>query len=108
MLTIEDTNSLIENRMKEMLDTYGKKAYLLAQEILMLQKSISQEKPTRMIYLSEWGKYYSRPTVSAMRNLIARRSDNGFNKVCQKDGKLWLINEQAYLAWRDQRKNEEL
>lgn len=106
MLSAEVTKDIIEERKKEMLDTYGRKAYMLMSEILMLQNSLHQEKQTRMIYLSEWDKYYTKPTIKAMRNLIARRKENGFDKVVRKDGKLWMIDEQEYLEWRKNRSKD--
>ncbi|MBQ6515748.1 hypothetical protein IJI31_01055 [bacterium] len=103
MLSEEDANSLINDKLKEILDSYGKKAYLLTQEILLLSKTLDKEQQSRMIYLSEWNNYHSRPTVSAMRNLINRRNENGFNEVVSKDGKLWMIDEQKYFEWRKNR-----
>lgn len=103
MLSVEDTNELIEERKKEMLDTYGRKAYMLMSEILMLNNSLHESPQTRMIYLSEWDKYHTKPTIKAMRNLIARRKENGFDEVVSKDGKLWLIDEQKYFRWRKKR-----
>lgn len=103
MLSAEETNELIEERKKEMLDSYGRKAYMLMSEILFLQGSLQEQKTSRMIYLSEWDKYHTKPTISAMRNLICRRKENGFDAVVSKDGKLWLIDEQKYFEWRKRR-----
>jgi len=94
---------IIEERKKEMLNTFGKKAYLLMSEILILQDKIRKKTESRKIYLTEWNKYYSKPTVKALRNLISRRYENGFNDVVSKDGKLWLIDEQKYFEWREKR-----
>lgn len=105
MLTTEETRQIIEERKKDMLENYGKKAYMLMSEILMLEQSLlNKPKESRLIYLAEWNVYHTRPTISAMRNLIAKRHENGFDEVCQKDGKLWLIDEQKYFKWREQRK----
>ena len=110
MLTAEDTNNIIEERMKEMLDTYGRKAYMLMSEILMLKNSLQQQVTTRLIYLSEWDKYHSKPTISAMRNLINRRKENGMEEygVLSKDRKLWLIDEQKFFEWRKSNNPKEI
>lgn len=73
-------------------------------EILTLERSLNEAKPqTRFIQPVDWNKYHDKPTLSALRNLINRRKENGFEKVLKRDGKLWYINEQKYFEWKENR-----
>lgn len=76
-------------------------------EILTLERSLNEAKPkTRYIQPTDWNDYHEKPTLSALRNLIARRKTNGFDKVLKRDGKLWYIDEQKYFEWKENRFDE--
>lgn len=73
-------------------------------EILTLERSLTETKPkTRFIQPVDWKNYHDKPTLSALRNLIARRKENGFERVLKRDGKLWYIDEQKYFEWKENR-----
>lgn len=73
-------------------------------EILTFERSLNEAKPqTRYIQPVDWNKHHNKPTLSALRNLINRRKENGFEKVLKRDGKLWYINEQKYFEWKENR-----
>ena len=86
---------------------YGKdfKAALL--KILALEKMLNpvekkEEKP-RLIPLVKWNDYHPDPSVKALRMLVFRQHENGFDKVIVKRGSRILIDEQEYFKWNQSR-----
>ncbi len=103
-LSREDTQKLIDRNLKEIETAYGSHARLLAAELLTLEKSLhTAEKETRYIKLTEWNLYHPSPSVSALRNYINERHKNGFDKVLEREGKLWYIDENKYFEWKKSR-----
>jgi hypothetical protein len=99
MLTSEETQELIAERKKEMYERFGREAYMLMSEILMLQDNISANTHSRLIPVPEWNIYHTYPSVSAIRNLIARAETNGFNSVIVRKGKRIFIDEAKFEKW---------
>ena len=103
-LTKEETQKLIDRNLKELEITYGAHAKLLAAEILTLEKRLHcSEKETRYIPVPDWNMYHANPTVSAIRNYINNRRNNGFDSVLKRDGKLWYIDENKFFEWKKAR-----
>lgn len=85
---------------------YGKdfKAALL--KILALERMLNpeekQEQKDRLIPLVKWNDYHPDPSVKALRMLVFRKDENGFDSVVERRGKRILINEAAYFKWKKQ------
>lgn len=60
---------------------------------------------TRFIPVPQWEKYHSWPSKAALRALIFKAKENGFDKVVKRIGRRVLIDENAFLDWvEDQNK----
>lgn len=100
----EDIENLIDQKISFAEKKYGKEVKFLLIETLSLEKMLRPEKkePTRLIPVSQWGKYYSYPSVAGLRMKIFNEETNGFTKygVVRRDGRRVLIDEQAYFRWQ--------
>ena len=105
-ITVDETNSLIEEKMQQMQEKFGDKARLLMLEILMLKNSLYDQLVTRYIPVPEWNEYHSYPSVSALRNYIANATKNGFEKVFFRKGKRIFIDEAKFFEWLRNEKGE--
>lgn len=105
-LTTDETKELIQLKLSDIESKYGKPVRLQVLEIMNLAESISNKTTTRYIPLADWNKYYPEPSISALRNYVARRYENGFNDVLERNGKKWYINEAAFFKWRQKKFKE--
>lgn len=54
---------------------------------------------TRYLTIKDWPKYHAWPSEQGLRNLIAKRNENGFDKVIIRIGRRILIDEKAFDEW---------
>lgn len=56
---------------------------------------------TRFIQVPDWDKYHPWPNISALRNLIFNKKENGLGKsgAIKKIGKVVLIDEVKFFKW---------
>lgn len=69
-------------------------------------KGESAPKVGRLINASEWHKYHDWPLLHDIMRFIRERDTNGFNHVCFKPDKKWIIDEDKYLVWIEQYKEK--
>lgn len=93
---------IINEKIKTGKEKFGKEFEFLAIELLGLQKLLAPEleKESREIPVTMWNDYYPDPSVPALRMLIFRRKENGFDKVITRRGKRILIKEKEYFEWK--------
>lgn len=108
----EEIEELIEEKIQQGVEKYGKSFKLYAIELINLAKSLNEtEKPqeSKLIALSQWDKYYDYPTVSALRQYYFKREENGFSEVVEyggnNNGRI-LIDEAKLFEWIKSRKNK--
>lgn len=103
-LSKTDREELIKEKITQIDKQYGKSAKLLVLEIINLQKDLV-ECPSRRIPLPDFNLYHRKPTVSAIRNYIANRQNNGLEKsgALIKQGKLWELDENKFFKWYENR-----
>lgn len=104
----QDIEELIKCEIAEAILRFGAEVKGPIMRIVCLERMIipQQQQPEevknqRQIPLSKWNEYYPDPSVSALRKLDFKRSENGFEKykVTERRGKKVLINEGNYFAW---------
>lgn len=106
-ITMEETNQMIDLKVEQVGKEFGETAKLLVKEIILLLKSLQQTKTTRYIRLSKWNQYYDYPTLSAMRNYVAKADKNGIDKAIFRNGKNLYIDEVEFFKWlKEGNKNE--
>lgn len=110
-LTKEEIDNLIEEKIQQGIEKYGKTFKLFSIELVNLIKSLNENtspQKNEIIPLSEWNKYHKYPTVPALRQYYFKRAINGFDKVVEyggnKNGRI-LINEYKLFEWLKSRKN---
>lgn len=54
---------------------------------------------TRYIPLSKWNDYHPWPTTLALRNMVFRKKELGFEKVIRRYGVKILIDEVEFFRW---------
>lgn len=54
---------------------------------------------TKLIPVTQWGKYHSWPPIGGLRHLIFFADVNGFDKVIKRVGRRVLIDEAAFFHW---------
>lgn len=54
----------------------------------------------RLIPLVKWNDYHPDPSVKALRMLVFRKDNNGFDKVIVRRGNRILINEKEFFEWQ--------
>lgn len=106
----EEIEELIEEKITQGIEKYGKSFKLYAIELLNLAKALNSEaspQQSRIIPLSQWGKFYTYPTVSALRQYYFKRNTNGFSDVIEyggnNNGRI-LIDEAKLFGWLKSRK----
>jgi hypothetical protein len=62
---------------------------------------------TRLIPLTRWDEFHPWPTRSALRHMVVKSGENGFNEVIRRVGKRVLIDEDAFFAWVEQQQGKE-
>ena len=109
-----DIEELIKYEIAEAILRFGAEVKGPIMRIVCLERMIPQQqqpeevKHQRQIPLSKWNEYYPDPSVSALRKLDFKRSENGFEKykVTERRGKKVLINEGNYFAWLKAKNNK--
>lgn len=106
----EELEELIEEKIQQGIEKYGKSFKLFAIELVNLVKALNdKEMPqqSRIIPLSEWGNFYTYPTVSALRQYYFKRDTNGFSEVVEyggnNNGRI-LLDEAKVFEWLRSRK----
>lgn len=99
----QQIESMITEKIKAGKKKFGSEFEFLVIEILGLQKLLAPEpeEKEREIPLTRWNDYHPEPTVPALRMLVFRRNENGFDEVISRRGKRILIKEKAYFKWRE-------
>lgn len=105
-LTTDEIKEVIKTKLDYLKDSCGLPAYLVGKELLDLQSRLYDTQTTRYIPVPQWNLYHKNPTVSAIRNYINNRHNNGFNEVLKRDGKLWYIDEKKFFEWKENRFKE--
>jgi hypothetical protein len=99
----EDIEYLLSKKMSEYEKTYGKDFKFAVIEVVGLEKQLNPEptqvKETRLIPLVKWNNYHPEPTVKALRMLVYKKDENGFDRVVVRRGSRVLINENEYFKW---------
>lgn len=88
-LAKDEIEELIEEKIQQGIEKYGKSFKLYAIELISLTKALNNEVPpqqSRIIPLSEWDKFYPYPTVAALRQYYFKRKTNGFSNVVEYGG----------------------
>jgi hypothetical protein len=65
----------------------------------------SPDTPTRLIPLTEWGKFHSWPPLGGLRHLVFNAKENGFDAVIRRVGRRVLIDEAAFFGWARESSN---
>ena len=60
---------------------------------------------TRIIPLTKWHEYHPWPTRGGLRHLVFYSTINGFDAVIRRIGRRVLIDESAFFAWVESRKD---
>ena len=105
-LSKEEIEELIDQKIQQGIEMYGKSCKLFAFELINLVKSLTdnivQPQQSRIIPLSEWDKYHQYPTIPALRQYYFYREKNGFSEVVEyggNNGGRILINEDKFFEW---------
>lgn len=64
---------------------------------------MTTQQSTRLIPLTDWGKYHPWPPLGGLRHLVFHGKKNGFDVVLRRVGSRLLIDEAAFFAWVQQR-----
>ena len=110
-LSQEEIEELINEKIQQGIEKYGKPFKLFAFELVNLVKSLTdnivQPQQSRIIPLSEWDKYHQYPTIPALRQYYFHREKNGFSEVVEYVGNNCgriLIDEAKLFNWLKIRK----
>lgn len=110
-LSKEEIEELIDEKIKQGIEKYGKPFKLFAIEFIELVKSLNtnntSQQHSRIIPLSEWDKYHQYPTIPALRQYYFHREKNGFSEVVEYGGNNCgriLIDEAKLFNWLKIRK----
>ena len=103
----EEIQEIINNKIKDGTKKYGKDFKFFIFEILSLERMLSPEpvkkNEPRLIPLVKWNEYYPDPSIKALRMLVFRRNENGFDEVIVKRGKRILIDADKYFEWNERK-----
>lgn len=82
---------VLERKVKAFLDRSP-----TAKEVVGLPKA-----PTcgRFILVCDWSHYRSWPSQNDINRFIKERETNGFHRCCFKPGRQWVIDENRYIEW---------
>ena len=109
-LSKEEIEELIDKKIKQGVEKYGKPLKLYAIELIELVKLLNANtspQQSRIIPLSEWNKYHQYPTIPALRQYYFHRTKNGFSEVVEyggNNGGRILIDEAKLFNWLKMRK----
>lgn len=100
-LTKVEIEELIKQQVEDIAEKYGNQPRLQVLQIISLVEKLYSTENTRYIAVPDWNIYHQHPSVSGLRNLIARADENGFNefKVVHRKGKRVFIDEARYIEW---------
>ena len=77
----------INTKIKDGEKKYGKDFKFLVLEIINLEKMLhpeqKEEQQSRLIPLVKWNEYHPDPSIKALRMLVFRKNENGFDKVIE-------------------------
>lgn len=105
-LTIEN---VISEKIKAGKKKFGVEFEIMLLEILGLQKLLTSEpEQNREIPLTRWNDYHPDPSVPALRMLVFRKDENGFDMAITRRGNRILIKEADYFKWKELRERGEL
>ncbi len=104
-----EIQEIIENKIKDGTKRYGKDFRFFVLEILSLERMLAPEpmpkNEPRLIPLVKWNEYYPDPSIKALRMLVFRKDENGFDNVIVKRGKRILIDADKYFEWSKSKQN---
>lgn len=100
----KEIQEIISQKIKDGEKKYGKEFKFLVLEIIGLEKMITpaavqEEQKSRLIPLVKWNEFHPDPSVNALRMLVFRKEQNGFNDVITRRGHRILIDEAKYFQW---------
>lgn len=103
----DELQEIISTEIEFYTKRYGKDFKAAVLKILALEKMLhpaekQEENKPRLIPLVKWNDYHPDPSVKALRMLVFRQHENGFDKVVERRKKRILINENAYFEWKAQ------
>lgn len=106
----EEIQQIIDRKIKDGIKKYGKDFKSIILEIIGLEKMLEDKSNTfqhqpKLIPLAKWNEYHPDPSVKALRMLVFRKDENGFDDVIERRGHRILINEDKYFEWRKFRAN---
>ena len=100
----EEIQERIDLKIKDGVKKYGKDFKYIVLEIIglekLLQPEVVEQKEEKLITLVQWNDYHPDPSIPALRMLVFRKDENGFDDVIERRGKRILINETKYFEWR--------
>lgn len=106
----QEIQDALDNQILQAEKIYGKDVKFTILNIIglvkMLAPNIAEEKPSRLIPLSEWDNYHIYPTVGALRQYYFRRKSNGFEYCIihgGEKGTRLLIDENKFFEWHNSR-----
>lgn len=102
--------NLIAQKIQAGKKKFGLEFEMVLLEILGLQKLLTPEKneESREIPLTRWNDYHPDPSVPALRMLVFRSKENGFDMAITRRGNRILIKEADYFKWKELRERGEL
>ena len=101
---------LIDNKIAAAKKEFGADVELVILEVLGLQKLLipGEKKESREIPLTMWNDYHPDPSIPALRMLVFRKDENGFDMAMTRRGKRILIIEDKYFEWKKLREEGKL
>ena len=101
----KETQEIIDSKIEYGTRKYGKDFKYTILEIISLEKILhpnqTKENTPKLIPLVKWNEHHPDPSVKALRMLVFRQNENGFDKVIVKRGHRILIDEQKYFEWAE-------
>lgn len=98
-----EIQDLIDLKIENGIKKYGKDFKYFILEIISLEKMLNPvetKSESRLIPLVKWNEFHPDPSPKALRMLVFRKDENGFDEVIERRGKRVLINEDKYFEWR--------
>ena len=109
-ITKEEIEQLIDTKLEFAEKQYGTQFKTALIEILSLEKMLTptevNTQKSRLIPLSEWGKYHPYPTKGTLYQFNYNRETNGFSYCVQRGGENGgriLIDEDKFWEWFNNR-----
>lgn len=108
----EEIEELIKEKVKQGEEKYGKSFKLYVTELITLVEALNDSanipQSSRIIPLSQWGKYHDYPTVPALRQYYFNKDNNGFVKAVAhggNNGGRILLDEAKLFEWLRSKSN---